>query len=340
MLKKLLFSLLLVILAGSMSFGQTQTDTIFCYITNTAVTIDGSADEACWQNAEWYPIEKVWIPFNQVMAEGDFEGRFKVAWDSLYFYLLVEVKDDSLSDDYSDPKSNYWNDDCVEVFLDEDRSKGFHQNNYNAFAYHVSTFYDAIDSDKNNSPINLKQNIQVVMDTIGEDLYLWEMAIKVYNTSFNPATPEPSRVKLVPNKIMGFSVAYCDNDETTQRENFIGSMTMPEANANDNYITADYFGSLKLVDPDYVPPVVSSLPDKSNEVVIQVFPNPAKDLLYINNQFQNSLNYKIYSSSGELLLTGNCEPNQPIHISDLLPGSYVFCANSEDFQFQKLFLIK
>src|SRR4030042_2943211 len=87
------------------------------------ITIDGQATEECWVNAGWHAIDQVWIPYNATMKEGDFEGRFKVAWDELYLYILVEVIDDSLSDDHANPLTNWWDDDCLEIFIDENRSK-------------------------------------------------------------------------------------------------------------------------------------------------------------------------------------------------------------------------
>jgi len=214
------------------------------------VVIDGLDNDSCWNNARWHNIDKVWIPYGATMQEGDFEGYYKAAWDSNYLYLLVKVIDDSLADYYTDPLSNWWNDDCVEIFLDEDRSKGYHECNYNAFAYHVSIFYDAIDMSTTCAGINLRNNLIVKMDTIAPHTYLWEFAIKVYNKNFNPQNPEQSRVKLKPGKTMGFAVAYCDDDGNPnhERENFIGSIFMPAAHNNDNYKTADYLGQMVLVD--------------------------------------------------------------------------------------------
>jgi hypothetical protein len=46
---------------------------------------------------------------------------------------------------HRDPLVQYWDDDCLEIFLDEDFSGGDHQYNHNAFAYHVSLDNQAID---------------------------------------------------------------------------------------------------------------------------------------------------------------------------------------------------
>ena len=147
-------------------------DTIFAYKARVPVLIDGSANDECWGEATWKPVDQVWIPYGAKMTQGDFQGRFKVSWDRSYLYLLVEVIDDMLSDDHPVPTQNWWDDDCVEVFIDEDRSGGNHERNNNAFAYHVSLFYDAIDLDANGNGVNYKNNLQVVMDTTGDNTYL------------------------------------------------------------------------------------------------------------------------------------------------------------------------
>jgi hypothetical protein len=230
----------LFLLLSTEAFCQTQKDTIYAVKSEVPVIIDGSDEDACWGEAVWKPIDQVWLPtLGAKMAAGDFEGKYKVAWDSLYLYVLIQVVDDMISDDHPNPLQNWWDDDCVEVFIDENRSKGYHEKNNNAFAYHVSTKYDAIDMDLTGKGVNYKDHVKVVMDTIGDHTYLWEMEFKIYDATFNLSNPEASRVKLFPNKLMGFSIAYCDNDQTTSRENYNGYMEMTEATKNDNYNKAD-----------------------------------------------------------------------------------------------------
>ncbi len=246
---------------------------MYAYPAAAPVVIDGSDADECWANADWQPISVVWLPYYDApMDEGDFAGQFKLSWDSNYLYILVEVEDDLLSDDHADPFDNYWNDDCVEIFIDEDRSMGYHQNNYNAFAYHISFTYDAIDGGSGRT-INLKDNLSVVMDTIGDKTYLWEIALKIYDETFEPDNQEDSRVTLSHNKLIGFSLAYCDNDETNGRENFIGSTFMPPEHSNDNYITADYMGTLLLVDPEQTGTSANTISKKKSSTGI---PKPGK----------------------------------------------------------------
>lgn len=334
------FLFLLCIIFPSVAFSQTQKDTIFAVKSIVPVVIDGSDNDAVWSKTDWKPIDQVWIPYAAKMAKGDFEGKYKVAWDSLYLYVLVQVVDDVISDDHPDPLQNWWDDDCVEVFIDENRSKGDHLYNNNAFAYHISTKYDAIDMDSKGNGVNYKNNVIVKMDTIGVNTYLWEIAIKVYSAAFAINNPEASRIILTSKKLMGLTLAYCDNDNdpSKSRENFIGSIYMTAATANDNYITADYFGSCLLVDQPRINQVESI--KNSQDKIANVFPNPAKNLINLEklNNSTGNMSIEIRSITGVLLKTRTFEnPNQSIEMDDLIPGVYLLTISSDKtFQTERI----
>lgn len=322
------------------SISQTQKDTIHGVESSIPAVIDGSASEECWAKAEWKPIDQVWIPYGATIVAGDFEGKYKVAWDAEYLYLLFEIVDDMLSDDHSNPLQNWWDDDCLEIFLDEDRSKGDHLHSNNAFAYHISLSYDAIDLNASGSGVNYKNNIKVVMDTIAPNTYLWEVAIKVYNSTFTLSNPEASRVVLTPKKLMGLTVAYCDNDQTSSRENFIGSMYMTQKAHNDNYITADHFGSLLLKANEIGTAVMADKTISSR--LVNVFPNPAQSQVIIERLSNETdhLKVEIHSATGALVkivsLTGR---TQVIEMGDLLPGIYLVNISSDKY-FQSERIVK
>jgi hypothetical protein len=104
--------------------------------SNTAISIDGVADEPVWQNAPWQELNHRWL--GPEYSSDDFEGRYKVAWSDNKLYILAVITDDVLEDRHRDPLVQYWDDDCLEIFIDEDFSGGNHQFNHNAFAYHMS----------------------------------------------------------------------------------------------------------------------------------------------------------------------------------------------------------
>ena len=311
---------MLWILVGSI-WGQVENDTIYNHKTQAPIVIDGEATEESWANAEWHAIDKVLIPYGATMDEGDFEGRFKVTWDESYLYVLVEATDDSLSDDHADPLMNWWDDDCVEIFIDEDRSGGDHQQNNNAFAYHVSLSYDAIDLDENGQGINYKDHIMVEMDTIGPNTYLWEIAVKIYDESYDENDPEASRVDLMNDKLMGFAIAYCDNDETTSRENFISNRELTEATANDMYKNADHFGPMVLMDP-----LSTNVISTPNNFDVRIYPNPARDYLRIetNSASLTRKSVSLFTMSGRLVRSGFFNENtHTVKINDLEAGMYI-----------------
>ena len=98
--------------------------------TNAPV-IDGIADDAAWSAAEWRSIDNRWLGPEYDAA--DFSGRFKVVWTPDRLYLLGEFTDAILIDSHRNPLVQYWDDDCWEIFIDEDNSGGTHQFSHNAF---------------------------------------------------------------------------------------------------------------------------------------------------------------------------------------------------------------
>lgn len=326
MKKTILFIFLGINIARLWSQPNYDTTVVYADYTPIPVVVDGVDNDSCWNHAQWHNIDKVWIPYNATVSENDFKGTYKVAWDSNYLYLLVKIVDDSLADYYNDPLSNWWNDDCVEIFLDEDRSKGYHECSYNAFAYHVSIFYDAIDMSTSCAGINLRNNIVVKMDTIAPHTYLWEFAIKVYNKNFNPQNPELSRVKLQPGKHMGFAVAYCDYDGNPQheRENFIGSIFMPAAHNNDNYRTADYFGEMILTDSKNQWDGEAVRIDKLENPEDLFTYKPATHEIAFHKNFEKEFLLKIFTLDGKPVYQVKIEANRSsIQLPSFVSGLYL-----------------
>ena len=108
-----------------------------------APTIDGIAMESVWSQAAWQELNHRWL--GPEYSEDDFQGRYKIVWRGTKIYVLAEIIDDTLIDTHRDPLTQYWDDDCLEIFIDEDFSGGDHQFNHNAFAYHVSLDNQTID---------------------------------------------------------------------------------------------------------------------------------------------------------------------------------------------------
>ncbi|WP_371189100.1 sugar-binding protein [Thalassotalea maritima] len=222
------------------------------------VVVDANDSDTVWQQATWYPLDKHMI--GDVPLPEDFSGRFKLAWDADYLYLLVELQDDVLFDQHPDPLYKYWDDDALEIFIDEDASGGDHLYNYNAFAYHIALDHQAIDiggktSDGGNEFVALNSHINSAwqrQQRQGSPI-IWEVAMEIHDDSFHhnvvSAANARSRVTLNVGKQLGFMLAYCDNDGSKEREHFLGSTEITPVNGDKNlgYKTADVFGKLLLV---------------------------------------------------------------------------------------------
>ncbi len=211
---------------------------------SNAPTIDGVADEAIWQQAKWRELTERWL--GPEYTADDFSGRFKVVWTEDKLYILFEFMDDILIDTHRDPLVQYWDDDCLEIFLDEDYSGGEHQFNHNAFAYHMSLDNQAIDIGTDKQARNYSHHVDSRWKQ-QRDKITWELAIDVYTDAYEDDSDTNVPVKLSSGKVMGLMVAYCDNDGSELRENFIGSELVAEGPKDRGWIDAGLFGSLVLV---------------------------------------------------------------------------------------------
>ncbi|MGI9202263.1 MAG: CBM9 family sugar-binding protein [Woeseiaceae bacterium] len=208
-----------------------------------APMIDGVASESIWDQATWREIDEVWL--GPELEASDFSGRFKVVWSDSAIYILVEVVDDVLYDAHRDPLTQYWDDDCLEVFIDEDHSGGEHQYNHNAFAYHVALDNQVVDIGVNQEPRLYNHHVRSHWRATGDKL-VWELAIDIYDDSYVDDRNDNQPVELFAGKTLGLMLAWCDNDGAELRENFIGSETVPSGPTDRGWIDADLFGSVIL----------------------------------------------------------------------------------------------
>tara|TARA_R110002111_G_scaffold99207_6_gene153374 strand:- start:10058 stop:10849 length:792 start_codon:yes stop_codon:yes gene_type:complete len=214
------------------------------YKSKTAITIDGVANDSAWAKSTWYALDQVWL--GDSLTEDDYSGRFKLSWTDDALYILAEIKDDTLIDKIEDPLERWWDDDCLEIFIDEDNSGGEHQFNHNAFAYHIALDGNVVDMSTEKTGKLYNSHIESKNITIGNTT-IWEVKMSLYDDSYNDHG-ENTPVNLSSNKKIGFAIAYCDNDNSLERENFIGSIPVEGEDKNRGWIDANIFGTLQLID--------------------------------------------------------------------------------------------
>lgn len=234
----------LILATALCSFGTLAFDVSF---TSVAPVIDGQQDSV-WQAANWHPM-----PYSMagtLPSSEDFSGRYRLLWDAQYLYLQAEITDDRLMDQTADPLVKYWDDDALEIFIDGDASGGIHQFNHSALAYHIALDNQAADigDDRKAHLYNdhLVSNWKRQLDK--PNTVLWEVAIKRYPNDYTDAAPKTS-IALQNGDKMGFMLAYCDNDNSPEREHFMGSVEVKAVNGDKNrgFIDADVFGEIRLV---------------------------------------------------------------------------------------------
>ncbi|MFN0216821.1 MAG: CBM9 family sugar-binding protein [Saprospiraceae bacterium] len=205
--------------------------------------VDGKIDDAVWQTAEWLPLDQVWI--GQKPSASDFSGRYKILWDENNLYVLAEITDDTLIDINSDGLQKYWDDDCLEIFVDEDASGGNHQYNYNAFAYHIALDGKVVDIRPDRAFAYFNEHCTTRRLTLGNTA-IWEVALKIFDGTKYEDDAENIPKMLKSGKKMGFALAYCDHDHSVERENFMGSVRVEGEDKNRGWIDAGVFGLLTL----------------------------------------------------------------------------------------------
>ncbi|WP_103070468.1 sugar-binding protein [Aquimarina sediminis] len=204
--------------------------------------LDGDMNDPIWKESIWYAFDQKWL--GKSYTFNDFFGRYKMVWSPEAIYILVEIKDNVLYDQHKDPLKLWWDDDCIDIFIDADNSGGNHQYSNNAFAYHVALDGNVVDLDESKTPILLNSHVKSKRVTQG-DVSVWEFEITVYDDTYKEGKVNDP-VVLQKDQKLGFAIAYHDNDSSKERENLIGSVFIPGEEKNLGWITADVFGTIVL----------------------------------------------------------------------------------------------
>ena len=228
-----------------------------------APVVDGFDNDAAWAKAEWVPMKH--LMWGTLPESDDFSGRYKLVWTTTHLYLLAEITDDILYDSHPDPLDAYWEDDALEIFIDENASGGDHLYTHNAFAYHISLDNQAADmgpflseEDRINGVAQVNLYPHQVVSQWKRSLtephkIIWEVQLSVVGEDFSDQNPDVAGEILQAGKLMGFMLAYCDSDgklEGGGREHFMGDVeiTPVEGDRNLGYKDASVFRQIKLVD--------------------------------------------------------------------------------------------
>ncbi|MGD8781106.1 MAG: sugar-binding protein [Ignavibacteria bacterium] len=355
-----------------------QDDPLLIHHTSIAPNIDGVVNDSCWQAAEWQSIGKVWIPFNGSVSDSDYNGRYKVLWSSAtnLLYFLIEIHDDVFVDGYVPSRfGGCYQYDITEVFIDENHSGGEHRydgsttNAENAFAYHMYADYPA-DGEVNTEPyiedmIGTQTNSQWIDHASHfpefalkktESTAVREFSLIVYDDTYTEENKEAARAELQAGKVMGLTVAYCDNDHPEknpkERDNMYGSVVEPSP-GNLHWMNADHFGTVELVD-DLSTGISTSETTPLQYTLHQNYPNPFNPSTVISFRVPelSHVTLKIYDVLGSEITTlvnekkhaGSYEVNFDARSyggRNLASGIYFYKLSCERFfEIKKMLLLK
>jgi hypothetical protein len=297
--------------------------------TTTVPVIDGNGNDTCWNKADWAPIDQIWI--GNAVTETDFSGKFRVLWTKDRLYVLVRIVDDSLqlqSPGVTSVCNNIYNYDCVEIFIDENRSRDVnYSGTFNSFAYHLDTAGHVCYAVGGSIGwVRLDDHINYRMKRVDTHTFDYEYEIKVFNDTYvNGGNNSP--VGLTNGKLMGWSVAYNDNDNGTSRQNMIGSIFIEGTDKNVSYYNSSVFGELKLVGGDS--PTTDTSPIMRDSNGLNVRTNGEKlQVTYSSDKTDVEINFQLFDIRGRQVLNltafkSGISIDKEMNISGLSKGIYM-----------------
>ncbi|HEX9935138.1 MAG TPA: sugar-binding protein [bacterium] len=215
-------------ITGSGSTGAT----ISIYKTSSAPVFDGMLDDL-WENAPLNQNFKVVAGGDHLVDDGDASMSFRTLWDDQYLYLFITVSDETL---VSDSSTEYWRDDCIELWIDGDNSKGTAYDGKNDRGFHFS-----IDP---NDPVNpVHKAVQSLGPAADLSGILQASKRKPFGVNLEVAFPlgilgitpkEPS--------LFGLEIDYNDDDDGGDRDTKLKFFS----NNDDSHYNPSGFGTAQL----------------------------------------------------------------------------------------------
>jgi hypothetical protein len=222
--------------------GSNTTSTITVSAYQGTPIIDGAGSDDIWEEIEWANLDQTIDGSSK--SEADFKGQYKVTWDENNLYVLVEVTDDSLSDVHPNGLDQFWQDDCLTIFLDQDASGGEHGKSYNAFAYSLGLDGKAVDMTADSTYTYFEDHC-VSRRTTRAGVSVWEVAIKIFDGNTYAPDAENIPRMLSQGKKMAIAIAYSDNDGQFERDGLFSNVASGGDKAG-LWKQADNFAKLEL----------------------------------------------------------------------------------------------
>lgn len=126
----------------------------------------------------------------------------------------------------------------------------------------------------------------------------------------------------------GGEVAYFALDNTSNNQYFTQTVTFPVASVQFNY-------EYQMLERNSTVTQDNTLSTASVDLEnFALYPNPAKNELYVKG-IDRPTDYTIHTADGRLVRKSTYQPNKPINITELVPGTYIFSIKDKTVKFIK-----
>lgn len=126
----------------------------------------------------------------------------------------------------------------------------------------------------------------------------------------------------------GGQVAYFALNNTTNNQYFVQSVAFPVASVEFNY-------EYQILEKNSTVTQDNTLSTSDvNKEEFALYPNPAKNELYVKG-IDKPTDFTIYFTDGKLVRKATYQPEKPINISELVPGTYLFKMKDKNVKFIK-----
>jgi hypothetical protein len=270
---------------GKMSAGSTK----------TAPVIDGDVDAIWASQASHNQLNRL---FKGTL---ELSSSFKMMWDANNLYILADVNDPTVATDWV--AGTEWNFDNMEIFFDMDCNAGGAYDGVNDWQIRYNRGHEGntVSGSANVSDdANYKAAQKEKADKSGYYME-WQIPFSALDVAFTAEA----------NSKFGFCANTCDNTGTGRTDAVSWSATTDDA-----YQNTKSFGVVTLVDG----PVGIKL--NSNKAA-SVYPNPAKDVLFVANA-GNVSNISISDLSGrQIISVSKADLAKGINVAALNAGMYL-----------------
>lgn len=280
-------------------------ESIYMIPAGESITMDGVADEAVWGMAMSYPIDQAFVDDFAPADAADCSATWKAVHDGTNIYVLVEVTDD-VND--PGPGSSAWTHDKVEIYFDVNAeladglgASGGMDTGHKQFIAQAE--HDLAEGEED----ALGSNNELVVTGTN---YVLEFSVP-----FGVLT-DADGVGMSTDQVVGFDITVIDNDSGVDGEHGRISWKNNGTGCGENWTCMDDAGQIKLVNDEL--PVSSQT---ISAIQVQMFPNPASDVV----TFTNATQVSIYNTLGAEVINAvnNNNTNLTVDVSALNTGVYM-----------------